>query len=387
MTKESSFFNVMIYVTQFETDLTKSFSQTAFHNIKSLQQKNINFEVRPLSRVLSWDESPEWIQGSKDYFVGTQSNLECALVHLLAMDLPKALYKSATKAIGVTAIETSMIPMWLAESLNETYKGLIVPSEFSKASLERSGVRIPIRAVPHALHPMWLQDYPSPPKKPTDRYVFGYVGYWNARKNPQGVLDAYLEAFPKDNGQTALLIKTFNAGNIEGYIQSKCGESREDIWVYDEMWSEAQMLWAFTMMDCFVSAHKGEGFGLALAQAAALGKPVIYTNYSAPCEWLSSDKGHHPLEFECIQVQKEDVTPAYEHMLDDKLEWANVKQTQLVEMLTQISSEKPMRGFAPTQLSDFRKFLSWDNVGDCLINAIESIMEKPLLRKDKINAE
>jgi glycosyltransferase involved in cell wall biosynthesis len=34
------------------------------------------------------------------------------------------------------------------------------------------------------------------------------------------------------------------------------------------------------MCDCFVSLHRAEGFGLCLAEAMLMGKPVIATNYS-----------------------------------------------------------------------------------------------------------
>ena len=37
----------------------------------------------------------------------------------------------------------------------------------------------------------------------------------------------------------------------------------------------------FAASDCYVSLHRAEGFGLTLAEAMALGKPVIATGYLA----------------------------------------------------------------------------------------------------------
>ncbi|MEO6568602.1 MAG: glycosyltransferase, partial [Opitutaceae bacterium] len=43
--------------------------------------------------------------------------------------------------------------------------------------------------------------------------------------------------------------------------------------------------------DCFVSLHRAEGFGLAVAECMYLGKPVISTNWSATAEFLNADNG------------------------------------------------------------------------------------------------
>jgi len=36
----------------------------------------------------------------------------------------------------------------------------------------------------------------------------------------------------------------------------------------------------FTRCDCCVSLHRAEGYGLTLAEATALGKPVVATGFS-----------------------------------------------------------------------------------------------------------
>jgi glycosyltransferase involved in cell wall biosynthesis len=43
--------------------------------------------------------------------------------------------------------------------------------------------------------------------------------------------------------------------------------------------------------DCFVSLHRSEGFGLAVAECMYLGKPVISTNWSATAEFVSHENG------------------------------------------------------------------------------------------------
>ena len=50
--------------------------------------------------------------------------------------------------------------------------------------------------------------------------------------------------------------------------------------VVDEVLSRARAYGFIQMCDCFVSLHRAEGFGLCLAEAMLMGKPVIATNYS-----------------------------------------------------------------------------------------------------------
>jgi glycosyltransferase involved in cell wall biosynthesis len=43
--------------------------------------------------------------------------------------------------------------------------------------------------------------------------------------------------------------------------------------------------------DCYVSLHRSEGFGVTLAEAMALGKPVIATDYSANLDFMHAGNG------------------------------------------------------------------------------------------------
>ena len=44
--------------------------------------------------------------------------------------------------------------------------------------------------------------------------------------------------------------------------------------------------------DSYVSLHRSEGFGLTLAEAMALGKPVIATGYSGNLDFMDADTSH-----------------------------------------------------------------------------------------------
>jgi glycosyltransferase involved in cell wall biosynthesis len=58
--------------------------------------------------------------------------------------------------------------------------------------------------------------------------------------------------------------------------------------VVDEVLSRARAYGFIQMCDCFVSLHRAEGFGLCLAEAMLMGKPVIATNYSGNLAFMHS---------------------------------------------------------------------------------------------------
>jgi len=372
----------MYYVSTFDPDPTKSFTNVAFNNIKALQTQRINFELRPLNFILNWGNAPSWFtEQDRDYFVHTKpSTSQAALVHLQISDLLKVPYTSAENAIGVTAFEASGVPRWICEGLNQSYRGMIVPSEHCANALRNSGLTIPVRAVKHALPDMWLKDYQPLSEKDQDVYTFGFAGNWNSRKNPITVLRAYLEAFPEPQDSVALILKTFQAGDIEGFIRSSYGENRPDIWVYDESFSEAQMLWLFQMIDCYVSPHRGEGFGLTLAQNAALGKPSIFTGYSAPTEWLRSPHIEVPHTLRRVSETQAIADFKFDHVKDASLEWADVAVSDLASCMADTANRRLKTGFEGESLAQFRSSLSWEQIGLDLVDAAQDILERPLER-------
>jgi glycosyltransferase involved in cell wall biosynthesis len=55
--------------------------------------------------------------------------------------------------------------------------------------------------------------------------------------------------------------------------------------------------------DAYVSLHRSEGFGLPIAEAMALGKPVVATAYSGPSDFLDETTGF-PVEWTPVVIDR-----------------------------------------------------------------------------------
>jgi len=113
------------------------------------------------------------------------------------------------------------------------------------------------------------------------------------RKNPLGLIAAYKLAFNADEGVT-LVLKTINGDQrIREMEKLKfAARDRPDIQVVDGYLSPLEKNSLTALCDCYVSLHRSEGFGLTMAEAMALGKPVIATNFSGNLEFMTHENSY-----------------------------------------------------------------------------------------------
>ena len=107
------------------------------------------------------------------------------------------------------------------------------------------------------------------------------------RKNPLAVVHAFRSAFAPHE-QATLVIKV-SRGSTDAAAMARlhaAAADRSSIIIIDESVSRAKAYGYLNMCDCFVSLHRSEGFGLGMAEAMLLGKPVIATNYSGNLDFM-----------------------------------------------------------------------------------------------------
>jgi glycosyltransferase involved in cell wall biosynthesis/SAM-dependent methyltransferase len=113
------------------------------------------------------------------------------------------------------------------------------------------------------------------------------------RKNPLALLDAYTRNFDPDD-DAVLVIKSINADAVEADHERllAAAANRPDVHIVDGYLSAAQKNQMVAACDCYVSLHRSEGFGLTMAEAMYLGKPVIATGYSGNLDFMTHENSY-----------------------------------------------------------------------------------------------
>ena len=110
------------------------------------------------------------------------------------------------------------------------------------------------------------------------------------RKNPIGLIEAFTRAFPAEGAGPNLVLKSINADHqpreSERLRLAAAGHPR--IHLLDRYVSVTEKNQMLAACDCYVSLHRAEGFGLGMAEAMLLERPVIATGYSGNLDFMSA---------------------------------------------------------------------------------------------------
>ena len=259
---------------------------------EALKQNEIGFEYCDLSAAfgqvdLDPIQIPTCIPDADSGTLILHLNAPETVAALRALNYSR---KKKWRVVGYWVWEFERLPSsWIKEAqhLSEVW----TPSEFSAQAI-RSVVDLPVHVVPHMVTP--------PPVEQLDRshyrsqyddksVVVGVFADGHSsfdRKNLLGNVDAFLRGVG-DDPNCFLVIKTRELRRYEQFhaqLQSRI-RGHERIRIIDDPISEQNKWELLSACDIFLSLHRSEGFGLVIAEAMSLAKPVVATAWSGNMEF------------------------------------------------------------------------------------------------------
>lgn len=167
------------------------------------------------------------------------------------------------------------------------------PSTFIAESIQKKST-VPVIRIPHAIEVQRHASNRSLFGLPENQFLFLTMYDTHSlkeRKNPQGSIEAFKKAFTAYDNSVGLVIKVNNPHTNPAEIKNLQALIRgyPNIYLIQEILDREKVDILLNSTDSFISLHRSEGFGLVLAEAMYLRKPVIGTNWSGNTDFMKSD--------------------------------------------------------------------------------------------------
>ncbi|KPV61101.1 glycosyl transferase family 1 [Paenibacillus sp. A3] len=195
--------------------------------------------------------------------------------------------------IGFWHWELPELPDFYAEGF-QFLQEVWAPSTYVAANIAKRSP-IPVIHIPHGIEVA----YDAAMNRtyfglPDNRFLFCSMydtQSFQERKNPLAVIEAFKAAFGRDDPSAGLVVKVNNAGvkPDDMALLHRVTAGFPQIMIMDRTLPRHEVNALIACTDSFVSLHRAEGFGLGLAEAMYLGKPVIGTHWSGNTDFMTPE--------------------------------------------------------------------------------------------------
>jgi glycosyltransferase involved in cell wall biosynthesis len=268
---------------------------------------------------------------------------DVAIVHLnpdgwsgLLTERQRRTIYEAKLSIGVWVWEMANLPEdWFP--FFDQVRAIWAPSRYC-ADIFSTRARVPIDVIPHVVTVPPLD--PDPIRvdmlrrglglSEGDRiilYAFDGSSYL-VRKNPFALVRSFAQSGLAGNGwRLALKAKHLSDSPVQGELLRQQVERTQGVVLIDRAVSKATMSQLMRTADIYASPHCSEGFGLTIAEAMAMGKLVVATDYSGSSDFLDAECGFP------IRYQLRSLDDDCGHYTRDGGVWAHVDEEHFTESL------------------------------------------------------
>ena len=167
-------------------------------------------------------------------------------------------------------------------------------------------------------------------------YNFDLGSYF--RKNPEAAVRAFAEAF-RDEPRARLVLKLkWAAEHADKVVRLEALAGtlgiRDRLVLVRDYLSRRDLHGLANACDCYFSPHRGEGFGIGIAEAMLMEKPVVATDWSATTEFVRPE---HAIPVPCRMVP---VAPGEYFRMDA---WADIVVPAAAAALRRLFNEPGLR--------------------------------------------
>lgn len=208
--------------------------------------------------------------------------------------------------IGYWAWELPEFPdAWVHHS--NYFDEIWTPSRFTTEAIAQK-LPLPVLTMPHAISfPRPTGDFRRKYGLPADKFLFLFLydlNSYSERKNPAAVLEAFRRSGLAGRG-AALVIKVHNVPLNPADFERlrEAAAALPGTTLITQTLSRTEIYELESACDCFVSLHRSEGFGLALAECMFLGKPVIATDWSGTTDFINPNNAC-PVRAELVTLDR-----------------------------------------------------------------------------------
>jgi glycosyltransferase involved in cell wall biosynthesis len=215
-------------------------------------------------------------------------------------------FRAGKYNIGYWAWELPEFPdAWIHHANH--FDEIWTPSRFSTDAISAK-LPLPVLTMPHSISfARPAGDFRRKYGLPADKFLFLFLydlNSYSERKNPGAVLDAFRRSGLAGRG-AALVIKVHNVPRNPADFERlrEAAASLPGTTLITQTLTRTEIYELQSACDCFVSLHRSEGFGLAVAECMYLGKPVISTNWSGTTDFVRDDNGC-PVHYELVTLDR-----------------------------------------------------------------------------------
>ncbi len=245
-----------------------------------------------------------------------------------------------------------------------------VPSEFVRQAMIKK-INKPVFVIPHSIEIKPFKNYGRSRFGIKNQFLLSFIFDYNSlweRKNPAAVVRSFKKAFHKIEN-VALIIKCSDPALFRGQHNLLLREINQDerIKIISKRLTRDEIYSLLDVSDAYVSLHRSEGFGLTIAEAMFLGKPVICTNYSGNLDFTNTDNSLL-VDYKKMKIIR-DVGP---YKKGD--EWAEAEIDQAAGFMRELYEKKELRDAMGCRGKEYiHNRLNPASIGERIVERVEQI--------------